>query len=109
MLNLSKNLKPSCKPLKKTQCHNREHVWLLVRENRDTMRVRSDERYSDAPDTSTGDRMVAQEAALDTPILMLFRQNGNKEDGWRGSPFWWPVLLAPKNTPTAIFAGKLAK
>jgi hypothetical protein len=35
---------------------------------------------------------------------MLFRQNGKEEDGWKGSPFWWPVIMAPQNTQTTIFA-----
>lgn len=79
-------------------------VWVLVRKDRDTIRVRGDERYSDAPDTSTGDRVLAKQTAVNTPILMLFRQKGNKDDGWRDTPFWWPVLMAPQNTEATVFA-----
>jgi hypothetical protein len=35
---------------------------------------------------------------------MMFRQNGNKEHGWRDAEFWWPVLMSPENTDVAIFA-----
>jgi len=34
--------------------------------------------------------------AIDVPVLMLLRQNGNESDGWRGLPFWWPVVVTPK-------------
>lgn len=85
------------------------HVWLMIRKNRSTKRIRDDGRHSDAPDTSTGDRILAKEIATDVPILMLFRQNGSEADGWRDAPFWWPVLMTQNETRTAIFAGKLAK
>ena len=84
-------------------------VWVMIRKGRDTIKERGDDRFSDAPDTSTGDRAVARQTAIDTPILMLFRQNGKEENGWRGSPFWWPVIWAPQNTHTTIFAGETAK
>ncbi len=84
-------------------------VWVMVRKGRDTQRERSDDRVPDSPDTSTGDRALAHQTAIDTPMLMLFRQNGKEEKGWRGSPFWWPVILPQQNTHTTIFAGETAK
>ena len=84
-------------------------VWVMIRKGRDTIKERGDDRFSDAPDTSTGDRAVARRTAIDTPILMLFRQNGKEENGWRGSSFWWPVIWAPQNTHTTIFASETAK
>lgn len=82
----------------------RGKVWVLIRKDRNTVRTRGDGRYSDAPDTSTGDRVLAKQAAINTPILMLFRQNGSKDEGWRDTPFWWPVLMSPQNTEIAVFA-----
>lgn len=32
-----------------------------------------------------------------------FNQNGQDERGWRGSPFYWPVIMAQQNIRTAIF------
>jgi hypothetical protein len=41
---------------------------------------------------------------VDHPILFLLRQEGKEEKGWRDTPFYWPVIRAQANTPTAIFA-----
>lgn len=87
---------------------NHGHVWLLVRRDRDNSRMRQS-RYFDAPDTSHLEGKIAREQAKTIPMLMLFRQNGKEEDGWRGSPFWWPVVVAPEETHTAIFAAQIAK
>ena len=38
---------------------------------------------------------------------MLLRQNGRDEDGWRGTPFYWPVVLTPADTRTAMFANQV--
>jgi hypothetical protein len=62
------------------------------------------ERFFDAPDTSHVEGVIARKTAIDRPILMLFRHEGREEDEWRGCPFWWPVLMAPRETKTAIFA-----
>lgn len=89
---------------------NQGHVWLLVRKDRDNNRMRSDGlRFFDAPDTSHIEGKIARDTATTIPMLMLFRQNGKEVNGWRGSPFWWPVLVAPQETHTAIFAGEMAK
>jgi len=40
----------------------------------------------------------------DIPALMLLRQNGDEGKGWRGLPFWWPVIVTPKSAVTSIFA-----
>ncbi len=79
-------------------------VWVLVRRDRNAKRVRESRRYENAPDTPQREGVLAKEVAVNTPILMLFRQNGNKDDGWRDMPFWWPVLMSPQNTEVTIFA-----
>jgi hypothetical protein len=38
---------------------------------------------------------------------MLFRQNGEEAKGWRGTPFWWPVLFPPLRSAPAIFAASV--
>jgi len=78
-------------------------VWLLTAEDRNVARYREAGRFSDAPDTKQqADR--ARELAVDIPVLMLLRQNGEEISGWRGLPFWWPVIVTPKNAVTSIFA-----
>ncbi|MFZ3057654.1 MAG: Z1 domain-containing protein [Minisyncoccales bacterium] len=83
---------------------NRGKVWVLARKKRNSKRIKEDGRYYDAPDTAKTEGLIAKEIAIDIPIIMLFQQNGNESDGWRGGPFWWPVMIAPRNTKTTIFA-----
>jgi hypothetical protein len=81
-------------------------VWCLVREERSASRFVAGARRSfyDSPDTSQREGAIAREVALNSPMLMLFRQNGLPEQGWRGTPFFWPVIWVQKNVKTAIFA-----
>lgn len=82
-----------------------DKLWCLVRANRRAKRMRHNpDRFFDAPDTSHVEGVIARRTAIDRPILMLFRHEGREEDEWRGCPFWWPVLMAPRETKTAIFA-----
>jgi hypothetical protein len=78
-------------------------VALLIGQDRDINRYREEGRFSNAPDTKQ-QKDLALSAAEDIPVLMLLRQNGQEERGWRGLPFWWPVILTPKNAATTIFA-----
>lgn len=85
----------------------RGQVWCLVRKDRNLKRFLSEGNpvtYSDAPDTSQREGKIAREVAIDRPMLILIRQNGTEEQGWRGTPFYWPVIMAQQNVRTAIFA-----
>lgn len=79
-------------------------LWLTDRNNARLAGVGSHTRYVATPDTATTEGAIARKYAIDSPMLMLFRQNGDEEKGWRGAPFYWPLLVAPKNTKTAIYA-----
>lgn len=78
-------------------------IWLLVARERDVARYREERRFSNAPDTKQ-QKDLARTKADDVPVLMLLRQNGDEGRGWRGLPFWWPVILTPRLAATAIFA-----
>ncbi len=85
-------------------------VWCLVRKDRNlsrTVSAGSHALYSDAPDTTRTEGVVAKRTALNNPMLMLIRQNGTEEKGWRGSPFYWPVIYAQKNVKTVIFSSEV--
>ena len=82
------------------------NVWCLVRKDRSISRFKQDGSFSDGPYGTKTEGAIAEEVAIDIPMLMLFRQNGRKIDGWKDQPFWWPVITAPKNTHTSIFADK---
>jgi len=78
-------------------------VWLLVAKDRDVRRQREEGRFSNAPDTKQ-QADLARTKAIDAPVLMLLRQAGTEEQGWRGLPFWWPVIMTPLSSVTAVFA-----
>jgi hypothetical protein len=71
-------------------------VWLLVARDRDVARYREEGRFSNAPDTKQ-QKDLARANAEDVPVLMLLRQNGDEAKGWRGLPFWWPVIMTPRS------------
>jgi hypothetical protein len=86
----------------------RGKVWLVTAVDRDVVRYRDTGRFSDAPDT----KQQADEGkahATDIPVLMLLRQNGKEENQWRGLPFWWPVIVTPRNSVTSVFAAETAQ
>jgi hypothetical protein len=80
-------------------------VWLIARTDRNINQKKKD-GYSDDPDGGRGEvaRAVAAKVAVDIPALILLRQNGDVDKNWRGSPFWWPVIIAPQNTLTTIYS-----
>jgi hypothetical protein len=82
------------------------HVWLLVRRDRNLKRYReAQERFSNDP-LSYQERAVIEGTATNLPLLALVRENGAEADGWRGTPFWWPIITPPASTPTMVFASK---
>jgi hypothetical protein len=78
-------------------------AWLLAARDRNVARYREEGRFSNAPDTKQ-QKDSALIRAQDIPVLMLLRQNGEEARGWRGLPFWWPVILTPRAAATVIFA-----
>lgn len=86
----------------------RGNVWCLVRIDRNLSQKKGSNGsfagYSDAPDTTSTEGTVAHRVAIDSPMLMLFKQNGREEQGWRGTPFYWPVIVAQQNLSTSVFA-----
>jgi hypothetical protein len=91
--------------------NQRGKIWFIVRANRNMSRKRADGKFEDAPDTPKGEEgelKIARETAVNIPALILLRQNGKEEKGWRGHPFWWPVLVAPQNMHPVVFASETA-
>ncbi|MFD1388705.1 Z1 domain-containing protein [Oceanobacillus oncorhynchi subsp. oncorhynchi] len=93
-----------------TDTNRKGHVWVVLRQNRNMARIRkSTGRFEDAPDTKQDELKIAQNLARIIPSLILIRQNGAEEQGWRGGAFYWPVLVTPEKTKTTVFAGKGVK
>jgi hypothetical protein len=84
--------------------NQRGQVFLLIRTGRNLTRTTATAAFADNPDTSQREGVLARAAAVDVPALILIRQNGAEEQGWRGCPFWWPVIMAPANARTTLFA-----
>jgi hypothetical protein len=85
----------------------RGKVWLWVARDRNSSRMAgegSHAKFVETPDSAKTEGRLAAQYAVDQPILFLLRQNGKAELGWRDAPFYWPVIRAQFNTPTAIFA-----
>lgn len=81
-------------------------LHLIVRRGRNISKFKKGTVYQDAPDTAHGSQdelTIARKVAIDYPALIMIHQNGEAE-GWIGSEFWWPVLVAPKNINRIIFA-----
>ncbi|MCC5856367.1 MAG: hypothetical protein JJU10_11920 [Idiomarina sp.] len=81
-------------------------LWLTDRNNARLAGKGSHTKYVATPDTSTTEGQTARVVAKDSPMLMLFRQNGEEDKGWKGAPFYWPLVWAPANTPVAIYANQ---
>ena len=82
-----------------------EYVNVFAATDRNISRLRKTSRYySDMPYNRDRDLMAAKEMAQTEPTLMLMKQNGLVENGWRGAEFYWPVLVAPENIDTAVYS-----
>jgi hypothetical protein len=82
-------------------------VILLVRTGRNLgreLKTTSHAEFADAPDTTRTEGNLARAAAISVPALMMIRQNGAEAQGWRGCPFWWPVIVTPLIMRTTLFA-----
>jgi hypothetical protein len=90
-----------------TDPSSRGKVVLITATNRDVARMREAGRFSNAPDTKQQEN-AAHTLAKDIPALMLLRQNGTEDRGWRGLPFWWPVVVVPQSAVTSVFAAEVA-
>lgn len=87
--------------------NNCETVFIQVYKNMNLSKYKKDGvKLQDSPDTSSVHLSRARQKATTTPVLMLFQENGN-DPSWNNRPFWWPVLVAPKNIPNVIYASKV--
>ncbi|MBV8647851.1 Z1 domain-containing protein [Paludibacterium sp.] len=85
----------------------RNQCWIYTKVGRVLERKRkSGDRFANEPN-SYQDRTVIKQNSEHLPTLALFRQEGREVDGWRGSPFWWPVLFAPARAKPSIFASTM--
>ncbi|HLR26119.1 MAG TPA: Z1 domain-containing protein [Fodinibius sp.] len=87
-----------------TTFSNEDKVYLLYREGRRISRTKNnDTTFSDAPDDGRNDIIPAKKIAQENPAIVLLKQKGKKEDGWRGHEFYWPIMFTPRNTRPSIY------
>jgi hypothetical protein len=89
----------------------RGKVLLWAARDRDSARFASESShatYIETPDSEKTEGQIARKFAIDYPILFLLRQNGSDapDKGWRGTPFYWPVIRAQGRTPTAVYTAE---
>jgi hypothetical protein len=87
----------------------RGKVLVWAAEGRDSARMASASShatYIETPDSEKTEGQLAKTYAIDHPILFLLRQDGTAQKGWRDTPFYWPVIRAQANTPTAIYTAE---
>jgi hypothetical protein len=87
----------------------RGKVLLWAAKDRNSSRLASESShatYIETPDSEKTEGQLAKKFAINHPILFLLRQDGTEEKGWRGTPFYWPVIRAQTNTPTAIYTAE---
>lgn len=89
----------------------RSKVLLWAARDRNSSRKGSETSHTfggfiETPDSPKTEGKIAVEFAIHHPILFLLRQNGTEEKGWRGTPFYWPVIRAQANAPTAIYTAE---
>lgn len=82
-------------------------VNVMVRTDRNISRERQKSkatkgRWQDAP-VSGQELQEARRVSEFTPTLILIKENGLAENGWRNAPFYWPTLLMPENMDAGIF------
>jgi len=95
-------------------------VLALHRTNRNMSRVQKDGTWVDMPADGRTDLAPARALAVNEPVLMFFKENGEKKleivgmksdgtpvkenFGWNNTPFYWPLLLTQQNIDPVLFA-----
>jgi hypothetical protein len=84
----------------------RGQVLLWAARDRDSGRLASlgsHATYIETPDSEKTEGQMAKSYAIESPIVFLLRQNGSEQKGWRGTPFYWPIIRAQTKAPTAVY------
>lgn len=78
-------------------------LYCLHRTNRNLKRIAQDGAFMDVPEDGRSDLQPAREKCTSMPVLMLFQENGTEEQGWRGTPFYWPSLYLQNEVAPVIY------
>ena len=83
-------------------------IYCLYRTGRNMSRERDKSkpnktRWIDAPDDGRTDTAPSRDISQNRPVLMLIKQNGFEDRGWKNTPFFWPVFMVQMNVNAGIF------
>ncbi|WP_134604398.1 Z1 domain-containing protein [Pseudomonas aeruginosa] len=53
-------------------------------------------------------RSLVREPTRAAPAIILLKQEGGSNLGWKAGPFWWPMLASPAQAKSCVFATKSA-
>ena len=84
-------------------------VWLWAAKGRQSSRLASagsHAKFIETPDSDKTEGVLARKYAINHPIFFMLRQEGKKSDGWRDTPFYWPIVRAQANTPPVIYTSE---
>ncbi|MFJ3461569.1 Z1 domain-containing protein [Achromobacter spanius] len=83
-------------------------VLVLAERNRRLSKIASGDRSGISILGSADLRALVREPTRHAPALVLLRQDGGQDLGWRAGPFWWPMLASPPQVNACVFATKVA-
>jgi len=80
-------------------------IGLYVREGREASRLKNNNTtFNDSPGDGKTDNVRTKVMAENKPVLMLLKQRGTKENGWRDAEFYWPTIVMPKALPNYVYS-----
>ena len=83
-------------------------VMLLVEDGRRLSKSSNDRSGLSILGTAELRNLVRDEPRA-APAIVLLKQEGGTNLGWKAGPFWWPMLASPPGAAPCVFATKLAK
>ncbi len=85
-------------------------LYVLIRIDRDVEKYHENNKSNRKPE-STGiksEQKIAKSISIYSPTIILLRQNGSVEKGWKGQPFYWPVLYSPSKMKPLIYSEEIS-
>jgi hypothetical protein len=83
-------------------------VLLLAEEGRKLNKAASGDRSGMSILGTPELRNLVREETRTAPALLLLKQEGGSDLGWKAGPFWWPMLASPPKSVSCVFATKVA-
>lgn len=84
---------------------NTDQIGLYYRDDREASRLKNnDTSFNDSPGDGQTDNPRSKEMAINKPVIMLLKQKGLQENGWRDAEFYWPVVVMPASMPNYVYS-----